>query len=916
MFLRSSHIRRKTAVRASALAILVVLAWLPATSQALDIAEGWRFHTGDDATWARPEFDDSAWEAIKVGTPWEKAGHKDYDGYGWYRLRVTVPKTESEDAYFEQYQRLTLLLGAVDDVDVTYFNGVEVGRTGAVPDDTAGHRETPRIYRVPGALVRWDAENVIAVRVFDDSGDGGMYSGPQTLVPPAWQDFVAVDISRGRGNGIYPDGAPMNLSATIDNSSFETIGGTVQWKVESDTWILENRGKPFADVTRTVSIAPGTKHATDLAFDPPAAAFYQVTCTFTRKRDDSPVSQSRMRGYAPEKMKRPPTPPADLRKFWDETIAALAEVAPQYKVTPAPESNTEQTDCFLVEMRSLGDKRIRGWLEVPKAPGPHPALIRVPGYTQGMMPTKSIPDMVVLSLNIRGHGNSMDDEPGYFWWGPGDYLLRGLHDRYRFFYRGAFADSLRGLDFVASRPEVDVKRIAITGGSQGGMLSFATAALDKRIALSAPDIPFVIDSMKGFEMTAWPGWIIRDWLKRDPANTWALASETLSYIDPKNLAGWVECPVFMGAGLQDSAAPVPTAFAAYNQVRGPKAYRVYPEAGHSTPPEHDVAKMTWIRKRFGMAATWRAQGHGLNVDEYAPGDQAITLKTCTQLAFENGYEIITDLGNNRFLYRRGEGDLWQVSPIPVNMQHSLLFNPTDKLYYANDTANQRMIAFRNLGEASVHAEATEMGGVKLHRPHDVVRDPATGWLYMINPNEPVVVRFRALGVDETALSLDKELNYSRGLTFAKGRLYVIGSSVGKVIEITDFDKGAFRVHTGHGKKAEGPAGNWLRTGLVPNDVEWFNGWWYLTSFFTPAAPYSKPGDDFDTHKFIRFRDWAAFESGDWEDLSDLIPSRTIPYYLTAHDKALYLAIFSDAKGGNAILHIRPSRDSVVQDRSR
>jgi len=309
-----------------------------------------------------------------------------------------------------------------------------------------------------------------------------------------------------------------------------------------------------------------------------------------------------MRGYAPEKMDRPPEAPKDLRAFWDETIAELATVAPQYKVEPSPEWSTEQTDCFLVEMRSLGDVRIRGWFEVPKSPGPHPVLLRVPGYTQGMMPTQSIPDMAVLSLNIRGHGNSTDDEPGYYWWGPGDYLLRGLDDPQKFFYRGAIMDCLRGVDFVASRPEVDAKRIVITGGSQGGMLSFVTAALDKRIALSAPDIPFVVDSMKGFEMTYWPGSIMWGWLGRDPAhNTWELAGATFSYVDPKNLAGWVGCPVFMGVGLQDQAAPAPTAFAAYNQVRGPKEYRVYPEAGHSTPPEHDVAKMAWIRERFAMA---------------------------------------------------------------------------------------------------------------------------------------------------------------------------------------------------------------------------------------------------------------------------------------------------------------------------
>jgi len=192
--------------------------------------------------------------------------------------------------------------------------------------------------------------------------------------------------------------------------------------------------------------------------------------------------------------------------------------------------------------------------------------------------------MAALSLNIRGHGNSTDDEPAYQWWGPGDYLLRGLDDPQKFFYRGAIMDCLRGVDFVASRPEIDTKRIGITGGSQGGMLSFAAAALDKRITLSAPDIPFVPDSMKGFKMTAWPGMVVRHWLGRDP----------------KNLAGWIECPVLMGVGLPDTAATATTAFAAYNQVRGPKEYRVYPEAGHSTPPEHDALRMAWIREQFGI----------------------------------------------------------------------------------------------------------------------------------------------------------------------------------------------------------------------------------------------------------------------------------------------------------------------------
>ena len=102
--------RRRGALTLS-IALVWLFAWMPLSSQAQDISKGWRFTTGDDVMWAQPEFDDSSWKPIDVGKPWEKSGYTDYDGYGWYRLRVRMPKAKSESAYFKQYKRLTLLLG-------------------------------------------------------------------------------------------------------------------------------------------------------------------------------------------------------------------------------------------------------------------------------------------------------------------------------------------------------------------------------------------------------------------------------------------------------------------------------------------------------------------------------------------------------------------------------------------------------------------------------------------------------------------------------------------------------------------------------------------------------------------------------------------------------------------------------------
>ena len=168
-----------------------------------------------------------------------------------------------------------------------------MGRTGSAPEDTKGHYETIRRYDVPAEHIRWNAENVIAVCVFDSDGDGGMHKGTPTLSEPVWTDFVSVDIDHGHADGIYSAGSLMDLSAMIRNTAFETLKGTVRFQVGSDTWLAEQR-EIFADISK-----------------PPAAGFYQVTCTFIRDGDETAISQSRMRGYAPEKMDRPTDSPKD-----------------------------------------------------------------------------------------------------------------------------------------------------------------------------------------------------------------------------------------------------------------------------------------------------------------------------------------------------------------------------------------------------------------------------------------------------------------------------------------------------------------------------------------------------------------------------------------------------------------------------
>ncbi len=140
----------------------------------------WKLRIGDDEDWRMTDYDDSAWETALVPFNWEFQNLRNYDGYAWYRKKVQIP------AEFGK-QKLVLLLGQIDDLDETYFNGELIGRTGERlgrrnPDVNGNEWQMYRAYEIPNELVNYDGNNLIAVRVYDNIYDGGIYNGPVAIV--------------------------------------------------------------------------------------------------------------------------------------------------------------------------------------------------------------------------------------------------------------------------------------------------------------------------------------------------------------------------------------------------------------------------------------------------------------------------------------------------------------------------------------------------------------------------------------------------------------------------------------------------------------------------------------------------------------------------------------------------------------
>ena len=107
--------------------------------------------------------DDSHWQQVKVPAPVTL----DFPGVFWYRREIIVP------AGWRDHE-LEIGLGAIDEVDFTWFNGVQIGKTGS---DEPNYWLKKRVYRIPASLVKVGQKNTLAIRVINFQGATGM-EGP------------------------------------------------------------------------------------------------------------------------------------------------------------------------------------------------------------------------------------------------------------------------------------------------------------------------------------------------------------------------------------------------------------------------------------------------------------------------------------------------------------------------------------------------------------------------------------------------------------------------------------------------------------------------------------------------------------------------------------------------------------------
>jgi cephalosporin-C deacetylase len=302
-------------------------------------------------------------------------------------------------------------------------------------------------------------------------------------------------------------------------------------------------------------------------------------------------------------------PPDDFDAFWAATLAETRAL-PLNAEFRRYEAGLRLVDVYDLSFSGFGGHPIRGWFLLPAGTREKlPLVMRYIGYGGG----RSLPHEHLgwaaagtahLVMDTRGQGSG---------WSPGDtpdpagsdpahpgFMTRGILNRETYYYRRVFTDAVRAIEAALTHPAVDANRIAVTGGSQGGGISLAAAALEPRVSALMADVPFLCDFPRAVRIAPRdPYTEISRYLAIHRGNV-ETVFETLRYFDGTVFARRIKAASFISVGMMDTICPPSTVYAAYNALASSdKTIWDYWFNDHEGGGPFQLrAQFDWLAKRF------------------------------------------------------------------------------------------------------------------------------------------------------------------------------------------------------------------------------------------------------------------------------------------------------------------------------
>ena len=405
-------------------------------------------------------------------------------------------------------------------------------------------------------------------------------------------------------DGTFDGKEPITYNLELHNNYPITQEGTFKYIVkEAITGAVISEKKYDVKLSKKSSKNFKLKVAT-----PPQPGIYNLEFSINTTTYDDTTHYAF--GYEIAQIKSPYHRPDDFDDFWKTAMDELATISPSYKIEEDFEQSNKLFNVYRVEMSSIDNIRINGWLTIPKTAmgGKFPVLVGFGGY-QVLARPLFFDEFISFTVNVRGadRNNMSDVNPN-----NQDILTLNINDPLKYIYRGIYMDCIRAVDFLFANENMgfDVNRIAVFGGSQGGSFALITAALlNKKIRTCVADNPTFCDYHINLLMEPQirEASFVLEYLGKYLRTNASFFTkdemlQTLSYFEIQNFMPKVKCPVLFGIGLLDPLAPAVTTIAAYNKMNKEvlKASEIYifPELAHEVPERHNTFKSTWFFEKL------------------------------------------------------------------------------------------------------------------------------------------------------------------------------------------------------------------------------------------------------------------------------------------------------------------------------
>ncbi|MDQ3829201.1 MAG: acetylxylan esterase [Candidatus Tectomicrobia bacterium] len=289
------------------------------------------------------------------------------------------------------------------------------------------------------------------------------------------------------------------------------------------------------------------------------------------------------------------TKPADFDQYWQRTLDDLAAYPARPEIELLPLRTTDFATLYGIRLTSLGPYRLFGYLSVPTGKGPFPAIYYAPKYQSVLeiipQGTANLQRGAYITFALAGRGQRNSDTP-YAAMFPG-LLTEGIEHAESYIFRGITADSVRGLEFLQTRPELDPSRVVVVGND----LALITAALHAgaTYVVTTPALFYRTAELVP-KTQAYPLEEINDYLRTFPAKA-ADVRRTLAYYDLQAFAPRVNATMLLMTGAPGSLLEAPALASLVTAL--PRPVTVH-ESEQSSYKDGLYAEQ-WMAERCGIA---------------------------------------------------------------------------------------------------------------------------------------------------------------------------------------------------------------------------------------------------------------------------------------------------------------------------